>query len=100
VLCDTYSVSSSSAFTVTLVRMRERHGAAPAARDGVRAPRSSWRLLPGSLRTTPATSPAGGTAPQVSLADVLLGRGVRRRLALDDWLGLMMLLPGSLRLVC
>lgn len=100
-LCDTYSVSSSGAFTVTLVRVREHRGVIRRAYRVARALLSSWRLLDGALRTTPATSPANGTVPPANLGDGLLGIGVRRPLPpRDDLFEAMLLMPESMRWTC
>jgi hypothetical protein len=101
VLCDTYSVSSSGGFTVTLVRVREHRGATPRRPRVARAPRSFWRLLRGALRTTPATSPADGTVPPANLGDGSRDIGVRYPLPpQDDLLEAMLLFPESMRWTC
>ena len=100
-LCDTYSVSSSRGVTVTLVQVCERHRP-PARRRGL-IPRlqSAWRLLRGSQRTTPRSSPANGTGPLASPGAVCFGMGVRRALPLrEDWYELTLLLPHTMRQTC
>jgi hypothetical protein len=101
VLCNTCSVSSSGAFTVTLVRVRERHGTTARARRLTQRLESAWRLLGGALRTTPAASPGDGTIRPARLGDAFFDADVRRRMRFEeDWIELIRLLPSSLRWTC
>ena len=59
-LCTTHSISSSAAFRVALVRVREHHGLSARRRRVIPCLDSAWRRLQSALRTTPATSRANG----------------------------------------
>jgi hypothetical protein len=100
VLCDTYSVSSSRAAVVTLVRVRERHGMLANRRSILTNVRCVWRLVKAALHPTPVTLPASGTDPLANPAVVSsIGGGVRHA-DLDTDLELLLLLPPSMRHVC
>lgn len=99
--CDTHSVSSSGALTVTLVHVRERNGTPKYRRGVIRRLRSRWRLVRDALWTTPPASPAAGTGPLDSRAAACFAKGVRPPLPLhDDWHDLMRVLPHTMRETC
>jgi hypothetical protein len=101
VLCDTYSVSSSRGVIVTLVQVRERHRPLPQRRGVIPHLQSAWRLLRGSLRSTPRSFPANGTGPLASPGAACFSTGVRPAPPFrDDWYELTLLLPHTMRQTC
>jgi len=97
VLCTTFSCSSSSTVTMTVVRVTERRS--PPVSVAPAGFRLGWRLLRATLRAVSPASAVAGTSRPASPDDASRDAGVRRDDSAADSRTLRLILPPSRR-VC